>query len=63
MSPAGLEPTIPACERPQTHALDRAATEIGSVILCSDYAGTVGSVFLRDSDRRDFTPIATRTKQ
>jgi hypothetical protein len=29
MSPAGFEPTIPASERPQTHALDRAATGIG----------------------------------
>jgi len=26
---AGLELAIPASERPQTHALDRAATEIG----------------------------------
>jgi hypothetical protein len=26
---AGFEPTIPASERPQTHALDRAATGIG----------------------------------
>jgi len=26
MPPAGFEPTIPASERPQTHALDRAAT-------------------------------------
>jgi len=26
---AGFEPTIPANERPQTHALDRAATGIG----------------------------------
>jgi len=25
--PAGYEPTIPASERPQTHALDRAATD------------------------------------
>jgi hypothetical protein len=25
----GFEPTIPASERPQTHALDRAATGIG----------------------------------
>jgi hypothetical protein len=31
MSPAGLEPTIPASEQPQTHPLDRAATGIGSV--------------------------------
>jgi hypothetical protein len=34
MSPAGFEPTIPASERPQTHALDRAATGIGT---CMDY--------------------------
>jgi hypothetical protein len=26
---AGFEPTIPVSERPQTHALDRAATGIG----------------------------------
>ena len=26
MPPVGFEPTIPACERPQTYALDRAAT-------------------------------------
>ena len=26
MLPAGFEPTIPASERPQTHALDRAAS-------------------------------------
>jgi hypothetical protein len=30
MPPAGLEPTIPASKRPQTHTLDRAATGIGS---------------------------------
>jgi hypothetical protein len=29
MPPAGFKPTIPASERPQTHALDRAATGIG----------------------------------
>ena len=29
MPPAGFEPTIPASERPQTHALDRGATGIG----------------------------------
>jgi hypothetical protein len=33
MSPAGFEPTISAGERPQTHALHRAATEIGYTIL------------------------------
>jgi hypothetical protein len=30
MPPAGFEPTVPASERPQTHALDRVATAIGS---------------------------------
>jgi hypothetical protein len=28
--PAGFEPTIPTIERPQTYALDRAATGIGT---------------------------------
>jgi len=29
ITPAGFEPTIPGSEQPQTHALDRMATEIG----------------------------------
>jgi hypothetical protein len=29
MPPAGSEPAIPASERPQTYALDRALTGIG----------------------------------
>jgi hypothetical protein len=33
MPPAGLEPVIPASERPQTHALDRAATGIGHTYI------------------------------
>ena len=28
--PVGFEPTIPVSERPQTHALDRAASKIGA---------------------------------
>jgi hypothetical protein len=31
MPPAGFETAIPVSERPQTHALDRAATGIGAV--------------------------------
>jgi hypothetical protein len=31
MTPAGFEPIIPASERPQTHALDGAATGIGRI--------------------------------
>jgi hypothetical protein len=30
MPPVGLEPAIPASERPQTHALDRVATGTGT---------------------------------
>ena len=33
MLPAGLEPTIPASEGPQTHALERAATGIGTSVF------------------------------
>jgi hypothetical protein len=33
MPPAGLERTIPASERPQTHTLDRAATGIGYEVI------------------------------
>jgi hypothetical protein len=33
MPPAEFEPAIPASERPQTNAVDRAATAIG---ICND---------------------------
>jgi hypothetical protein len=33
MSPAGFEPSVPANERPRTHALDRAATGISPSLL------------------------------
>jgi hypothetical protein len=33
MPKAGFEPTIPASERPQTHALDRTATAIGVLLI------------------------------
>jgi hypothetical protein len=33
MPPVGFEPTIPASARPQTYALDRAATGIGITFL------------------------------
>ena len=35
MSPSEFEPTIPASEQPQTHALDRADTGIGCKWKCS----------------------------
>jgi len=37
MLPAGLEPAIPARERQQTHALDRAATGIGLFLRYFDF--------------------------
>jgi hypothetical protein len=36
MPPAGFEPTVPASERPQIHALDRAATGIGLFVRNTD---------------------------
>jgi hypothetical protein len=33
MPSAGFEPATPATKRPQTYALDRAATEVGSTRL------------------------------
>jgi hypothetical protein len=48
MPPVGFEPTIPASARPQTYALDRAATGIGF-----DY-GTCGKdvVWIEDQNQR-----------
>jgi hypothetical protein len=37
MLPVGLEPTIPVSERPQTHALDRAATGIDTALISVHY--------------------------
>ena len=37
MPPVGFEPTISAGERPQTYALDRAATGIGTISPLQDY--------------------------
>jgi len=38
MAPAGFEPEIPASERPQTRAVDCAATGIGFLKLRSKYS-------------------------
>jgi hypothetical protein len=42
--PARFEPTVPASERSQTHALDRAATGIGSLLLAFSYMNPVRSL-------------------
>ena len=38
MPPAGFEPTIPAGDRLQTHALDRSATGIGAAQITAQNA-------------------------
>ena len=48
MPPVGFETTIPANERPQTYALDRAATGIGySFLFTNKYYWTIFSACLR----------------
>jgi len=50
MSPAGFEPAVPVSERPQTHALDRAATGVGwprFIILFNIYANVVDTVLYK----------------
>jgi hypothetical protein len=44
MPPAGIEPKIPASERPQTYALDHAATGIGDVVLYRTEIQSMNSV-------------------
>ena len=39
MPPVGFEPTISAGERPQTYALDRAATGTGTLVRMEDKKG------------------------
>ena len=40
MPPAGIEPLIPASERPQTQALDRAAIGLGRLFLTISFCAT-----------------------
>ena len=42
MPPAGFEPTISAGERPQTYALDRAATGTGKIVLLGRTNNEIG---------------------
>jgi len=54
MPPAGLEPTFPASMRPQTHALDRAATGIGTITLktANEWTGRILNKLLPSGIRR-----------
>jgi len=54
MSPAGLEPVIPASERPKTHGLDRVATGIGRDCLIGGNNVYVAScVFFQERNHVD----------
>jgi hypothetical protein len=46
MLPAGFEPTIPASERTQNHALDRAATGVGPIKFNKTKSYTTDLTFL-----------------
>jgi len=46
MLPAGCEPTIPASEQTQNHALDRAATGVGSIQFNKTKSYTTDLTFL-----------------
>ena len=52
MPPAGLEPTISAGERPQTYALDRAATGTGTT--------DANIIFKVESVLKQITPLSRR---
>ena len=45
MPPVGFEPTVSAGERPQTYALDRAATGISKGEICQDNIQACGLLF------------------
>jgi hypothetical protein len=49
MPPAGFETTISAVERPQTHALDLAATGMGALCIERTYFFFVLTLILLDS--------------
>jgi len=48
MPPVGFEPTIPPSERPQTYALDRAATGTGTDYLLYSQNSTIQPYFEHD---------------
>jgi hypothetical protein len=66
MTPAGFETAIPASERPQTYALDGAATVIGEIKNYGVYIASSGIKFivcLEKLDLLDDENLAEKTKQ
>ena len=53
MAPVGFEPTISAGERPQTYALDRAATGTGKSDISKNYKFSVIKSQLIESNNRN----------
>jgi len=45
MPPTGFEPTIPASERPQTHALDRAGIGIDTITIVNRSLNSINYAF------------------
>jgi len=61
MPPAEIEPEIPASERLQIHALDRAATGIGTILFVAD-SQIVRAAAIRPASqttRRIMSPLRT----
>jgi hypothetical protein len=59
MPPAKFEPTIPASERPQTHALDRAATgtcplNLGHIIVIATRESSVPNSWERLAEQTSY---------
>jgi len=52
MPPVGFEPTISAGERPQTYALDRAATGHGTVFIVGTVIASTRTLKCLNYDRR-----------
>jgi hypothetical protein len=58
MPSAGFEPVTPATKRPQTYALDRAATEVGPFILKASIHERTGKKFLNVLNGCGISPAA-----
>jgi hypothetical protein len=58
MPPAGFEPAVPVSERPQTHALDRAATAIRPLRVATLYSGQTSAGFIAHAITSDVLYIS-----
>jgi hypothetical protein len=63
MPSAGFEPAAPATKRPQTYALDRASTEVGTVGLRNLKAEIRVRVLCSFSELGDSVPVFSRKEE